>query len=222
VWGVAGALGCLLVLLLPLLVALILGVTTIGNIVSSVQNAFQPGPTRFNAVSVLENIRELSQLTTVRYTYSTLVTTEREMPDALKLLYGERLMLVAAGHVDAGINLALLEPDDFSLNDGVLTVTLPPPTLQACVLNEQGTYTFSRDTGLFNRSEPNIETESRRYAVQQFRTMALEGGILDEVQVQATETLRRLLEMAAGDQVRQVVVQPSPPDTAAPLPETCQ
>ena len=222
VWGLAGALGCLLVLLLPLLAAVVLGVTTIGNVVSSVQNAFQPGATTFNAVSVLENIRELSQLTTVRYNYSTLVTSEREMPAALKLLYGERLMLVAAGHVDAGINLGLLGPDNFRLDGSVLTVTLPPPALQNCVLNEQGTYTFSRDTGIFNRSQPNIETEARRYAVEQFRTMALEGGILNEVQAQSTDVLRRLLEMAAGEQISQVVVQPQPPDAAAPLPETCQ
>lgn len=222
VWGLAGALGCLLVLLLPLLAAIVLGVTTIGNVVNSVQNAFQPGPTAFNAVSVLENIRELSQLTTVRYNYSTLVTSEREMPDALKLLYGERLMLVAAGHVDAGIDLSLLTPENFTLSGGTLTIALPPPALLACVLNEQGTYTFSRDTGIFNRSEPNIETEARRYAVQQFRTMALEGGILEDVQAQSTDVLQRLLEMAAGEQVRQVVVHLSPPNTAAPLPETCQ
>jgi hypothetical protein len=158
----------------------------------------------------------------VRYNYSTLVTSERDMPDALKLLYGERLMLVAAGHVDAGIDLSLLTPADFDISGGTLTVTLPPPTLQSCVLNERETYTFSRDTGIFNRSEPNIETEARRYAVQQFRIMALEGGILEEVQQQAADALRRLLEMAAGAEISRVVVQPSPPDPAAPLPETCR
>lgn len=222
VWGLAGALGCLLLLALPLVVAIALGATTLGTLAESVQRAFQPGPRTFSAASVLENIRELSQLTTVRYNYSTLVTSERDMPAALKLLYGERLMLVAGGHVDAGIDLSRLAPEDFNLSGGVLTVTLPPPELLNCVLNERATYTFSRDTGIFNRSEPNIETEARRYAVQQFRIMALEGGILEEVQQQSADVLRRLLEMAAGEQVSRVVVRPSPPDPAAPLPETCQ
>src|SRR6185503_1263609 len=44
----------------------------------------------FNATTLLNKVQSLSSLTTTRYTFSTIVTTESDMPDWLKSLYGQK------------------------------------------------------------------------------------------------------------------------------------
>ena len=45
----------------------------------------------FTATTLLTKIQSLSSLTTTRYTYSTIITTETDMPDWLKALYGQKI-----------------------------------------------------------------------------------------------------------------------------------
>src|SRR5690606_1604977 len=123
-------------------------------------------------------------LTTTRYNFSSLVTTEREMPPVLAALYGERQVLVAVGHVTAGIDLNLMDAEDVTINNGVLTLHLPPPSLQDCFLNEGASYVVERDTGIFSESAPHLEGQARQFAIQQFRENAQQEGILANVQQQ--------------------------------------
>jgi phosphotransferase system HPr-like phosphotransfer protein len=219
-WGVTGALGCLVILMLPFVIAIILGATTLNTVIGSFQSIFNPQqPVVITATVMLERIQALSQLTTVRYNYSSLVTTERDMPPLLAALYGERQIMVAVGHVNAGIDLSLITPDDIVRDGQTLTITLPPPALQDCFLNEQDSYIVSRDTGIFARPASNLDTEARRYAVEQFRSMALENGILNDVQIQAHEVIQGLTSMV--DAVSSVTVITTPPDPDTPLPPTC-
>lgn len=219
-WGVTGALGCLALLLLPFALAIVLGITTLNGVIGSFQSIFNPQqPVVITATVMLERIQALSQLTTVRYNYSSLVTTERDMPPILAALYGERQIMVAVGHVNAGIDLSQLTPDNIVRDGQTVTITLPPPALQDCFLNEQDSYIVSRDTGIFARPASNLDTEARRYAVEQFRSMALEKGILNDVKIQADEVIRGLTSML--DEVSSVNIIIPHPDPDAPLPETC-
>lgn len=217
-WGVIGALGCLLVLLTPFVVALALGAASVSSIMGGLESIFRPQFTT-SATVMLERIQGVSQLTAVRYNYSSVVTIEREMPPLLAALYGERQVMIAVGYINAGIDLTLLDEDDLRRDGGSLVITLPPPNLHDCFLNEQASYIVSRDTGLFARPAPELDTEARRYAVRQFRDMALENGILDDVQVQADEVIRGL--MTAIDADESIRVEITPPGTETPFPESC-
>ncbi len=170
------------------------------------------------ATVILDRVQALSSLTTTRYNYSLIVTSQREMPPLLAGLYGESLSFVAVGLVNAGIDLSLLESKDIVEQDGRLVITLPPPVLQDCFLNEQQSYVVRRDTGLFSNPSPALDNEARRYAVQQLRDAALSGGILAEAQTQATTVVTGLVQ-ALG--ITQVQVNATPPDPNAPLPLTC-
>jgi len=219
-WGITGALGCLALLMLPIALLIVMGFTTLNSVIGGFQSIFKPQqPVVITATVMLERIQALSQLTTVRYNYSSLVTTEREMPPLLAALYGEKQIMVAVGHVNAGIDLSQITPDDIVRDGDAITITLPPPTLQDCFLNEQNSYIVSRDTGIFARPASNLDTEARRYAVEQFRTMALENGILNDVQIQAHEVIQGLTTMVDG--VSSVNVITTPPDPNTPLPDTC-
>ncbi|MBI5669669.1 MAG: DUF4230 domain-containing protein [Chloroflexi bacterium] len=64
---------------------------------------------RINANIVLERIQDMSLLTTTRFNYSSVVTSERQMPGILGALYGERQVMVAVGYVVAGVDMSKIE-----------------------------------------------------------------------------------------------------------------
>jgi hypothetical protein len=218
-WGVVGALGCLVLLVVPIIGLLLMGTVTVNGIIGGIQSMFNP-PVVITAQTVLDSIQGLSQLTTVRYNYSSLVTSERDMPDVLKLLYGERQVLVAVGHVNAGIDLGQITAGDITQDGSTLIVRLPPPQLQDCFVNEQDSYIAALNTGLFSRSAPELVMEGRRFAVRQFRDRALAEGILEDVQAHTQAVVQQLIETLNPDAAVRLVI--TPPDAAAPLPESCR
>lgn len=222
-WGIVGALGCLVILLIPVVIAILAGTTTINGIFDDLRDIFDSEPKIVITVNaVLDRVQTMSQLTTVRYNYSSMVTTEREMPELLQALYGDQQVMVAVGHVNAGIDLSQITADNITLDGSTLILQLPPPQLQDCFLNEQQSYVISRDTGLFARPAPNMDVEARRYAVRQFRDMALEAGILDDVQIQSAAALQEFLSLVDPENIEQVQVIGAPQNLNAPLPESCQ
>jgi hypothetical protein len=174
------------------------------------------------ATVVLQSIQQMSVLTTTRYNFSSLVTTEREMPPVLAALYGERQVLIAVGHVTAGIDLSLMGPEDVTIANGTLMLHLPPPTLQDCFLNEGASYVAERDTGLFSRSAPELEGQARQFAIRQFRDNALQEGILTNVQQQATTALTEFIQLLGINGVSSVSIVTTEPDPLAPAPLSCQ
>lgn len=184
--------------------------------------SFLGTPTYQNrAVVVLDSVQKMSVLTTTRYNFSSIITSEREMPPLLAALYGERQVLVAVGHVTAGIDLTQLTENDITIAGNTLTINLPPPTLQDCFLNEGASYVAERDTGIFARSAPNLEGQAREFAIGQFRQQAMDGGILAEVQRQSQVAIGEFIAALGIPGVTQINVTTAPPDSAT-LPMTCQ
>jgi hypothetical protein len=218
-WGIAGALGCLGILILPILALILAGTISINSVVSNVRDIFNK-PITVTAQIVLERVQGMSNLTVVRYNYSSLVTSEREMPGILAALYGEKQVMVAVGQVYGGIDLSKITADQVTVDGNTIIIKLPAPVLQACFLNEQDSYVVSRDTGIFANNAPTLDTDARRYAIHQFRDNALEGGILTEVQGNAQQVVADLIR-ATGDPDTEVQILPTQPDPNAALPDSC-
>jgi len=216
--------GCLKTVGLLLLVVVVAIIAAFGTMYAA-QLGLLPG---FNAnyqnraTVVLDSVQQMSVLTTTRYNFSGLVTSEREMPPLLAALYGERQVLVAVGHITAGIDLSQLGEDDIVISGNALAITLPPPTLQDCFLDESASYVASRDTGIFSRSAPDLEGQARQYAIQQFRTQAAESNILDEVQRQSQVAIGQFIQALSIPGVTQITIVNTPPLPDAPLPQSCQ
>jgi hypothetical protein len=176
-------------------------------------------PVTVQATTVLEKVQSMSQLTTTRFNYSSLVTSERELPGILAGLYGDRLVMVAVGHVTAGIDLRQLTAESVTRQGDTMTIRLPPPQLLDCFLDEQASYVVSRDTGLFARPAPNLDVSARRYAIGQFRDMALHDDIFAQVQINAQAAITNFV---SGLGVKQVNVLTTPRDPNSPLPDSCK
>ncbi len=219
---------CLAVLVLILITTCVVGgsivlvVRQIVTIPPGVLSALTGGqaPISVQGTTVLEHIQNLTELTTTRFNYSNLVTSQRELPPILAGLYGDRMVMVAVGSITAGIDMRQVTANDITKQGDTMTITLPSPHLIDCFLNDQASYVVSRDTGLFAKPAPNLDTEARRFAVQQFRDAALNTDkVLDHVQDQAQNVLKTFVE---GLGVKQVKVVTTPPDPNAPMPDSCQ
>jgi hypothetical protein len=220
-WATIGALGCLVVLLIPIAAVVFVGGVSFNNIIGTFRDLINKPPVR-TATIVLERVQALSQLTTVRYNFSGVVTTESDMPDVLKALYGQKQLFLAVGHINAGIDLSQLKPGSVQYQNETLTIQLPPPTLQDCFLDENQSYVMEQSSGVFAPAKPNLITESRQFAVKQFRDNALKEGILNDVQKQSQTVIENLVKGMELPGVAQIQVVPAPPDPNAKLPETCQ
>lgn len=238
-----GCLGCLGVIGAVALIILLLGMGAIaisiqaaGSVGAGISNAFNGAgnfvsglfggapSTRIVTLPEIDRIKQLAQLATVRFNYANVVNSQIDMPSLLAGLYGESLVMVAVGHVDAGIDLDALTEDAliFDESTNTLTVYLPAPQLLDCFLNENQSYIVERTSGIFAAPSPTLDTSSRRYAVQQFRDKALEDGILTQAQTETETVLSEFLALFTTETSPQIKIEFAPPETAAPLPETCQ
>ena len=71
-------------------------------------------------------------------------------------------------------------------------VRLPEPEIFIATLDNDASYIYDRDKGLFTRGDIHLETAARQIAEDAIEKAALEDGILDMARVNAESYLFRL------------------------------
>jgi hypothetical protein len=150
-----------------------------------------PAPRTTTGPVVVEGIQRLDQLATVRWTESTVITKESGGNELGQFLIGERVLLVALGEVEAGVNLASLGPDDVEVDGERVTIRLPEPEILSSSLDEEKTAVYDRDQGLLKfRPDDALVEEARREAETEIITAAQENGILGYAKSNAEDGIR--------------------------------
>lgn len=163
------------------------------SLATQVSSILHPTPTILpDPVTIIREVRSIARLETIKFSVEKIITAETR-EGAFDWLVGDKLIFVAHGEVIAGVDLAKIESDDLEVKQGVLYVTLPEPEIFATVLDNEGSYVYDRETGLFTKREKDLETEARRVAEREIREGALEDGILDLAAQNAESFLDRLL-----------------------------
>lgn len=144
--------------------------------------------------AILNKIQQLERLETVRFYMDKIVTGEHESRYLPDFLLGDRLLLIVHGDVIAGIDLGKVQADDIIVRDKSVMVRIPKAEIFTVRIDNKRSRVYSRETGLFSRVDPNLETEVRRAAERQLREAAMEEGILKIADKNAHATLTRLLE----------------------------
>ncbi len=72
-------------------------------------------------------------------------------------------------------------------------IRLPEPEIFSTRVDNNKTRVYSRQTGLFTRVDPNLESDVRREAEQQIRQSALDGGVLGVAAANARTTMMTFL-----------------------------
>ena len=172
-----------------------------GGLATQISEVLNPTPTILpDPVSVIHDVRTLARLETIQYSIEKVVTANSGQQD-LAILFGDSLIFVAHGTVIAGIDLADLDQDDLWLEGGTLYVRLPEPQIFIATIDNDKSYVYDRDTGLFTKGNIDLETLARQAAEEEIEKAAAEDGILDLAQTNAEYYLSRLFQTLGYPQV---------------------
>jgi hypothetical protein len=144
-------------------------------------------PRTSSPVLLLRQVQTLSQLVTVKYVLEKIVDVKD-----VKWYGDNRVLLIARGIVEAGIDLDKLKVSDIQVAGKKITVTLPPPTITAAYLDDKNTQIAERTTGAFRAFDKNLEQSARAQAVDELRQLATESDILKDAQDRAKAQLTAL------------------------------
>ena len=148
--------------------------------------------------AVVERIQRLSKLETAMYTLDTVVEGEESntlLPDALT---GDHLLMIVQGETIAGIDLGQLKPENVVITESGaerdIKITLPPSTVFSTNIDNDHTRVYARETGLFVKADPSLESKTRAKAQGQLQEAALNDHILDTATKNARATISALLQ----------------------------
>ena len=192
--GKGGGLGTTLVLALVIVVlgvALGVGLARFGSSLPIV------GPV------VVEGIQELDQLATVRWTESVLITRETGGNILDRLFSGEKVIVIATGEVEAGVDLGDIDKDQVSVNGDSVTIDLPEPEILSANLDEERTRVYDRDFSPLNvRPDDDLVERARLRAEEKIEDAARENKILATAERNAEDGIRAFVTTLGFDEVR--------------------
>jgi hypothetical protein len=175
---------------------------------TQVANLLHPTPTIIpDPVTIINEVQSLARMETIRYTVEKVVTAEVNQ-GVLGPLFGDRLLFVAHGYVIAGIDMGKIKPEDMWLTGEMLNVRLPAAEILVATLDNDKSYVFDRQTGLFTQGDPTLETQVRQVAEQEILKAANAEGILDQAATNAQTYLRWFFETLGYKQINFVAPLP--------------
>ena len=152
---------------------------------------------------VVEGVRELDRLATVRVTESILVTRESGGDVLDRLFSGEKVLLVATGNVEAGVDLSEVGEDDVRVEGERVTISLPEPEILSVSLDEGETRVYDRDYSLLNvRPDDDLVEEARASAEEKIEAAAREDGVLETAGTNAEKSIGAFVEALGFERVR--------------------
>ena len=151
-----------------------------------------------SAPDVVEKVQRLNRLETVVYSLDTVVESNESNPVLPDVLAGDKLVMIVHGQTIAGVDMSQLKPESVQITEsgGVrsITLTLPPSTVFLTTIDENKSRVYQRDTGIFVKADPNLETQTRAKAQAELQQAALSDGILDAASKNARATVAAMLE----------------------------
>jgi Protein of unknown function (DUF4230) len=202
-----GGLGTTLVLALVIValgIALGVGLARYGSALPVVGLLLgEKSPRTTTGPVVVEGIRELDQLTTVRWTESVPVTRESGGDILDRLFSGEKVIVIATGNVEAGVDLSDIQKVDVSVSGDTVTIDLPEPEILSSSLNEEQTRVYDRDFSPLNvRPDDELVEKARLRAVEKIEDAARENKILETAERNAEDSIRAFVTTLGFDEVR--------------------
>ncbi len=182
-----------------------------------VEELLHPTPTiRPSPATIVREVQSLSRLETVVYTVEKVITAESGQ-GPLGFLFGDKLLLVAHGQVIAGVDLGKVGERDVTVTaDDRVVLTLPPAEIFVVRLDNEKTFVYDRETGLFGM-KPDLETAARQAAEQEILRAALADGILEAADRNARSFLEGFIKGFGFREVVFVQATPAPPPPTLPV-----
>src|SRR5579875_785024 len=193
--------------LLGVLLAVLLGAAAVGFFVHQARSGLAGRIASYitgrplvtvSAPDVVEKIQRLNRLETVVYSLDTVIETHESNPVLPDVLAGDRLLMIVHGQTIAGVDFSKLKPESVQITEGrdgrSIRLTLPPSEVFLTAIDNAKSRVYARDTGIFVRADPNMESVTRTRAQGELQQAALSDGILDAASKNARESVRAMLE----------------------------
>jgi hypothetical protein len=143
--------------------------------------------------TVVRQIQQLQRLETVFFNMDKIISGGWESRYIPTFLAGERLLLVVDGDVTAGVDLGRIASANIIVTGQTIRMKIPDAEIFATRVDNEQTRVYSRETGLFTRVDPNLESDVRREAERQVHQAALDNGILRVAAANARTTMTSFL-----------------------------
>ena len=155
--------------------------------------AVAPEPFLEVSPAIVTSVQEMAQLTTVEMTEYTIVEKGTDQ-GWLQWARGDTVRLMAVADIGAGVDLATIGIDDFSVSDdGVVEVNVPKAEIHYIAVDHEATQILEREKGVFTRGDPQLESEAREIAETVLVESALQSGILAQAEANTRLALKNLL-----------------------------
>lgn len=218
-WGIAGAAGCLAILLVIPVVLTLLGVTTMGGLLGSLGLSLAPPQqaTVITTQTIVQGIQPMGQLVSVSAQLAKADVQVNITQGALNSCgYGANH--VVQGTIEAGIDLMQLTEDNLGYDAARETYVLivPAPQLTSCRVDYIRQYAGSFTTCPVNWDEARLL--ANYMSLTSFRDDAIEGGILSRAEMETRLVLGNFIRMLTGHPV-EIVFQAA--ETPV-IPTSCQ
>lgn len=154
--------------------------------------------------SVVVALKELKRLETMQMHVEKVIDLKNDQLHLFGLVHAQdAILLVAAGDVTAGVDLAELDDADVSADFATRTarVTLPAARVFGARVDNEHTYVHSRSTDLLAKRDELLETQARREAERAIETAAVAEGIADKAAAGAIKSVESLLRSLGFEHV---------------------
>ena len=139
----------------------------------------------------------------MRWTESVPVTRESGGDILDRLFSGEKVIVIATGNVQAGVDLSDIQKVDVSVSGDTVTIDLPEPEILSSSLNEEQTRVYDRDFSPLNvRPDDELVERARLRAVEKIEDAARENKILETAERNAEDSIRAFVTTLGFDEVR--------------------
>jgi hypothetical protein len=158
---------------------------------------------------VLKAIQDLRQLRAATGHFEVIVDVEKDTRFVPSAIRGERVLFVAVGTVDSGVDLRGLDDDAIDVDEDRrnVSVELPHAAILSARVDPNRSYVYDRDRGLIDRvasvfqDNPTSERELYRLSEQKLREAALSGELLARAERNTRSTLVALLRALGFTQI---------------------
>ncbi|MET7399807.1 DUF4230 domain-containing protein [Dactylosporangium sp. NPDC005572] len=186
-----------LVATIGLVVALVLGAKTIG-LFPDLKNPFAEEQTDRSGPALLKSVQDLSQFVAAEGNFEVIVDVQKDRKYIPDFLLNERILFVAAGSVEVYVDFASIGQGSVKESEDRRSaeITLPAPQLRPVRINNERSYVYSEERGVFNRigdvfsSDPNRLQEVYRLAETKIGDAAKEA----DLGKRAEENTRKMLQ----------------------------
>ena len=190
-----------LVATLGLVVALVLGARAVG-FWPSLQNPFGGKTTDRSGPALLKSVQDLNQFVAAEGNFQVIVDVQHDRKYIPDFLVNDRILFIANGSVEVYVDFASIGQGAVKESDDRRTVeiALPAPALRPVRLDNDKSYVYQEDRGVFNRigdalsGDPNRMQAVYQLSEQKIAEAAKGAGL----QKRAQDNTRAMLNQFLG------------------------